>query len=100
MCGNRSARAKQLLPKYAHFIFAFWEPDEEPDDAGSITLCAVSEFLWPSFLLSAFPISTFLSASCRPWSFAEVSGKTNIRVLMQDGRSPFNRTYRSEERRV
>ena len=64
MRGNRSAGAKQLLPEYSHFFFAFWELYEEPNNNGSVTLCTVPEFLWQSaihfsFLLSAFRISAF-----------------------------------------
>jgi hypothetical protein len=36
-----------------------------------------------SFLLSAFPISAFPTAGCRPWSFADDFGKTNLLAALK-----------------
>src|ERR1035437_8661376 len=64
MRGDRGAGTKQLFSKHTNLFSHFGQLDKEPNNAGSVTLCTVPEFLWQSaihfsFLLSAFRISAF-----------------------------------------
>src|ERR1035437_5580516 len=64
MRGNRGAGTKQLFSKHTNLFSHFGQLDKEPNNAGSVTLCRVPEFLWQSavhfcFLLSPLRISAF-----------------------------------------